>query len=227
MTQKTYNQYCPVAHALDLIGDRWAVLIVRNLFTGPKRFSDLQRGLPGLSTNILTVRLKALEECGLIQTRYLPPPAASSVYELTEYGLGLEEVLVALARWGGQSLGEPQPGQIISEESVMLLAYQFIKVSVSAEHAAVYVVEIDDELYHGRVAVQVQGGEFTVQQEIPPAFNLKLHANLSTIKSIATGQITFKRAYADGGVTVEGSEDEIAGLLAHAEKGNEAFYSKS
>lgn len=217
MTQKTYNQYCPVAHALDLIGERWALLIVRNLFTGPKRFSDLQRGLPGLGTNILTVRLKALEECGLIQTRYLLPPAASSVYELTEYGLGLEEVLVALARWGGESLGEPQPGQIITVESVMLLTHQFIKASTSANDTAVYVVEIGDEQYSGDFAVQVQDGEVMVQQEIPPAFNLKLHANLSALKSIATGQSTFKQAYAVGSVNLEGSEDEIARFRAHIE----------
>ena len=80
MTQKTYNQYCPLAHALDLVGERWTLLIIRNLFVGPKRFSDLARGLPTIGTNILTDRLKTLEGNGLIQTRFLPPPAASSVY---------------------------------------------------------------------------------------------------------------------------------------------------
>ena len=110
MTQKTYNQYCPVAHALDLVGERWTLLIIRNLFVGPKRFSDLLRGLPGIGTNILTGRLKALEENGLIQSRFLPPPAASSVYELTPYGRSLQDVMVALALWGVQSLGAPKVG---------------------------------------------------------------------------------------------------------------------
>src|SRR5215475_11332621 len=103
MTQKTYHQYCPIVHALDLVGERWTLLIIRNLFAGPKRFSDLAHGLPGIGTNILTARLKALEESGLIQSRYLPPPAASSVYELTPYGRSLEDVMVALVLWGAQS----------------------------------------------------------------------------------------------------------------------------
>jgi DNA-binding HxlR family transcriptional regulator len=108
---KRYDQYCPMAHALDLVGERWALLIVRELIHGPKRYTDLAEHLPGIGTNILAARLKSLEEFGVITKRTLPPPAASKVYELTEYGLGLKTVLRELALWGARSLGPPSPDE--------------------------------------------------------------------------------------------------------------------
>ena len=104
---KRYDQYCPVCHALGLVGERWALLVVRELLKGPKRYTDLLEGLPGVGTNILAARLRELEAGGIVRKRKLPPPAASTVYELTEYGQELEEPLYALARWGARSLGPP------------------------------------------------------------------------------------------------------------------------
>ncbi len=104
---KRYDQYCPVAHALDLVGERWALLVVRELMHGPKRYTDLADSLPGIGTNILASRLRDLEACGIVAKRRLPPPAASRVYELTEYGRGLRTVLRELALWGARSLGPP------------------------------------------------------------------------------------------------------------------------
>ena len=104
---KRYSQYCPVAHALELVGERWALLVVRELLHGPKRYTDLAAGLPGIGTNILASRLRDLEEAGVIQKRRLPPPAAANVYELTPYGEELREPLYALGRWGARSLGPP------------------------------------------------------------------------------------------------------------------------
>jgi DNA-binding HxlR family transcriptional regulator len=104
---KRYDQYCPVAHALGLVGERWALLIVRELLQGPKRYTDLAAHLPGIGTNILAARLKDLEDCGLVAKRRLPPPAASQVYELTPYGLGLKPVIRELALWGIRSIGPP------------------------------------------------------------------------------------------------------------------------
>ena len=106
---KRYEQYCPVAHALDLVGDRWALLVVRELMHGPKRYTDLVDGLPGIGTNILAARLRDLEEAGVLRRRTLPPPAASKVYELTDYGRGLRPVIRELALWGARSLGPPTP----------------------------------------------------------------------------------------------------------------------
>jgi DNA-binding HxlR family transcriptional regulator len=105
--RKRYEQYCPVAHALGLVGERWALLLVLELMRGPKRYTDLAEHLPGIGTNILASRLRDLEAGGIVAKRRLPPPAASQVYELTDYGRGLRTVIRELALWGARSLGPP------------------------------------------------------------------------------------------------------------------------
>jgi DNA-binding HxlR family transcriptional regulator len=104
---KRYDQYCPIAHALGLVGERWSLLIVRELMHGPKRYTDLAGSLPGIGTNILAARLKELESCGLVTKHRLDPPAASQVYELTPYGHELKPVMRALALWGLGSIEPP------------------------------------------------------------------------------------------------------------------------
>jgi len=104
---KPYDQYCPIAHALGLIGERWSLLIVRELLQGPKRYTDLAASLPGIGTNILAARLKDLETCGLVTKHRLDPPAASQVYELTPYGHDLKPVIRELALWGLRSIDPP------------------------------------------------------------------------------------------------------------------------
>jgi DNA-binding HxlR family transcriptional regulator len=105
--RKRYDQYCPIAHALDLVGDRWALLVVRELMHGQKRYTDLAASLPGIGTNVLAARLKELEAAGIVARRTLPPPAASRVYELTAYGQELRPAMRELALWGARSLGPP------------------------------------------------------------------------------------------------------------------------
>jgi DNA-binding HxlR family transcriptional regulator len=105
--RKRYDMYCPVAHALGLVGERWALLVVLELMHGPKRYTDLAENLPGIGTNILASRLRDLEEHDIVTKRTLPPPAASRVYELTEYGHGLRPAIRELALWGARSLGPP------------------------------------------------------------------------------------------------------------------------
>jgi DNA-binding HxlR family transcriptional regulator len=112
---KRYDQYCPIAHALELVGERWSLLIVRELLQGPKRYTDLAARLPGIGTNILAARLKDLEQCGIIEKRRLPPPAASKVYELTEYGRALKAAVRELAIWGLRSLGPPPLDEALDE----------------------------------------------------------------------------------------------------------------
>ena len=104
---KRYDQYCPIAHALGLVGERWSLLIVRELMHGPKRYTDLAANLPGIGTNILAARLKELETCGLLTKHRLDPPAASQVYELTAYGHELKPVMRTLALWGLRSIDPP------------------------------------------------------------------------------------------------------------------------
>jgi DNA-binding HxlR family transcriptional regulator len=122
---KRYDQYCPIAHALGTVGERWTLLVVRDLMNGPKRYTDLAASLPRIGTNILAARLKELEERGLVEKRKLPPPAASTVYELTPYGYDLRPVLHELARWGARSLGPPpvealSPGWLVGALDIAL-----------------------------------------------------------------------------------------------------------
>jgi DNA-binding HxlR family transcriptional regulator len=111
---KSYKQYCPVAHALDTVGERWSLLIVRELIHGPRRYTDLLDRLEGCGTNILAARLRHLEAAGVVEKRKLPPPAASTVYELTPYGAGLRSCLRELAWWGARSLGPPSDVELDS-----------------------------------------------------------------------------------------------------------------
>ena len=104
---KRYDEYCPVAHALGLVGERWALLVVLELMRGPKRYTDLAENLRGIGTNILASRLRDLEAGGVVAKRSLPPPAASKVYELTDYGRELRPVIRELALWGARTLGPP------------------------------------------------------------------------------------------------------------------------
>ena len=106
---KSYSQYCPVAHALDVVGERWSLLIVRELLHGPLRFTDLQERLPGIGTNILTCRLRDLASYGVLERRKLPPPTPVTVYELTPSGRALHPVLHQLAHWGVRTLPPPDP----------------------------------------------------------------------------------------------------------------------
>jgi DNA-binding HxlR family transcriptional regulator len=120
-----YDQYCPVAHALDLVGERWALLVIRDLMHGPKRYTDLATNL-GIGTNILAARLRDLEAGGIVTKRTLPPPSASRVYELTEYGRELKPALRELALWGARSLGPPTaddelfPGWLVNAVDTVL-----------------------------------------------------------------------------------------------------------
>ena len=108
MSKRSYDQpTCGLASALDLLGERWTLLIVRELLMGPQRYSDLQQSLPGMGTNLLAGRLKHLESIGVVERRQLPPPAASSVYDLTELGQQLEDVVIGLAKWGSHFAAEP------------------------------------------------------------------------------------------------------------------------
>ena len=101
--KRKYDDGCAVAQALDVIGERWALLVVRDLLLGPKRFTDLLAGLPGASSDVLTQRLRDLADAGVVRRRRLAPPAGSWVYELTPWGAGLEGIVVELARWVHQS----------------------------------------------------------------------------------------------------------------------------
>jgi DNA-binding HxlR family transcriptional regulator len=120
MARRSYGQACGLGRALEIVGERWALLIIRDLLFGPKRFTDLRQGLQRIPTNVLSARLKELEQAGVLQRRILPRPATAVVYELTDYGRELDDVLLALGRWGAQSMRPPEAGDVYTRESLML-----------------------------------------------------------------------------------------------------------
>lgn len=151
MAERSYGQFCGLARALDLVGERWALLIVRDLLVGPKRFTDLRRGLPRIPTNILTARLKELEQAGVVARRVLPRPAGSVVYDLTEYGRDLEDVVLSLGRWGARSLGLPRPGEIITPDSMVVALRAMFRAEAAAAVTAAFELRLGEVVFHARV----------------------------------------------------------------------------
>lgn len=211
MPRRTYSQYCPAAKALDVVGERWTLLIVRNLALGPQRYTDLLEGLPGLSPNVLADRLRHLDASGILVKRQLPPPAASTVYELTEQGVGLTEVVLSLARWGHQFMDGPGPED--SVEVRWLLVYLRSTANLEAAEGVneVYEFLIDDDRFH----VIVDDGQVDAVQgpsPTPPAVTIS--SDLATFVQIGAGRILATDAIADGRTTVDGDLDAVARSLA-------------
>lgn len=149
MAPRTYGQYCGVAAAVDLIGERWALLIVRDLLVGPRRFGDLRRGLPRIPSNILTVRLKELQEGGVV--RRVPLRNCGLVYELTAYGRELEPIVLALGRWGFARMGEPAEGDVVTSDSLTMALRTAFRPDAAAALPAT-----DYELHVGDVALRAR-----------------------------------------------------------------------
>jgi DNA-binding HxlR family transcriptional regulator len=143
ISERSYKQYCGVARALDLIGERWAMLVVRELALGPKRFTDLRQGLPGIATNVLSLRLRQLERDGVITRRLLPPPAPAQVYELSELGRELVPIMLALGRWGASTMGPRSPEQSIRAEWLALALKAFFDAEAAGGLSATIALELD------------------------------------------------------------------------------------
>jgi DNA-binding HxlR family transcriptional regulator len=150
-SKRTYGDPCGIARALDLVGERWALLVVRELVLGPKRFTDLRAGLQHLSPDVLAQRLRGLESAGIVQRRTLPPPAASRVYELTDWGRELEPVVLALGRWGSRAPFPPGDGQLGIDALVLALRTLF-DPGVADGLRASYELRLGEHRFHARVA---------------------------------------------------------------------------
>ncbi|MEU1444001.1 winged helix-turn-helix transcriptional regulator [Streptomyces mirabilis] len=152
-TARTYGQMCPLARSLDILGERWTFLIVRELLLGPKRFKDLVDPLPGLGPNRLTTRLRSLEDAGVVRRSTLPPPAGVAVYELTERGEGLREPIVALGRWG---LGLPPSPDIDPKTTRVDLILLSVSSVVAPDKLAglkeIYELHVGRETFHVEIA---------------------------------------------------------------------------
>ena len=183
MTNRSYDQFCGIARALDLVGERWGLLIVRDLILGPKRFTDLRRGLPGIGTNVLAARLKELERGGVVARRTLSPPAASTVYELTEYGRALEGPLLALGRWGAGSMGPRQAGQALRSEWFGVALKAFFRPEAAADLEA----EIELRFEDGTLLARVDHGTLVVEPGSPNGADLVLETEVETLIAYLAG----------------------------------------
>jgi DNA-binding HxlR family transcriptional regulator len=164
VTRRTYDQYCPVAGALDLVGERWTLLIVRELMRGPARFTDLRASLDGVPPNLLAGRLRELEAEGLVARRELPPPAARTVYELTQDGWALEPVLRALVHWGMARMPPPDEVEIDPGGAVRSTLWAYSRPKAAGVSGRTWSVIVDDEpftlqLKNGRIACRLGAPE--------------------------------------------------------------------
>ncbi|MBC5815637.1 MAG: transcriptional regulator [Candidatus Eremiobacteraeota bacterium] len=199
MPTRAYGQYCGFSRALEVVGERWALLIVRDLFVGPKRFTDLHRGLSGIPTNILTSRLKELEDAGVVARRLLPRPAGSVVYELTPYGLELEDVVLALGRWGAKTLGDPRPDEIVTHDSMIMAMRTTFQPQAARKLRATYELRMGDIVLHLRIT----NGKLDVQPGPLPDADLVIEAG-PAIKLLMSRELTPKDAIANGSVQLTG-----------------------
>ncbi|MBA3473174.1 MAG: transcriptional regulator [Rubrobacter sp.] len=203
MSKRSYNQYCAVARAMDVVGERWTLLIVRELLTGPKRFKDLLEGLPGIGTNLLTARLKDLEGYEVVRRATLPPPAASRVYELTELGRSLEPVVMGLARWGLKFLGASREEEDRQPAWAMVALRSVLKPEATGETRESYEVRVDGEVFHAWVA----DGETEVRQGSAADPDLVVRSDTQTLLAVAAGRIEPAEAVAAGTIGIEGDRD--------------------
>ncbi|MEV2222867.1 helix-turn-helix domain-containing protein [Nocardia vinacea] len=133
--KRSYHDACGAARALDLVGERWTLLVVRELLLGPKRFTDLRAGLPGISPNVLSQRLEELVQIGVVHKRKLPPPVGAAVYDLTDWGRELDSVIMALNRWGARSPNSYRCSEISTDSLVVTLRNFFKPESAAGVHA--------------------------------------------------------------------------------------------
>ena len=200
MPEHRYQQYCALARALDVAGDRWTLLIVRELVPGPRRFTDLLAGLPGISRNLLTERLRGLERDGVVARTELPAPAARLVYELTADGRDLFDAIVPLARWGARRLGTRKPGESFQPR------WSAVGMAGLADREAARGVEETYQYLVGGSAFHFTVDDGSIEVHDGPAHDpaVVVTTDEKTYADIASGEITAASAVAAGTLTVAG-----------------------
>jgi DNA-binding HxlR family transcriptional regulator len=202
---RKFDQYCPMAHALSLVGERWSLLIVRELLQGPKRYTDLSNGLPGIGTNILAARLRDLEQCGVVHKRKLPPPAASTVYELTQYGAELREAMYALARWGARTLGPPTAEDELYPEWGMNGLPALFNAEEARGLTETYVFDVGGDVFTARIV----DGSLDVGMGAAEDADLVVTVDMDTFFALASGRLELRDAAQRGLARVEGDPDAV------------------
>jgi DNA-binding HxlR family transcriptional regulator len=197
---RSYDQFCPLARSLDVIGERWTLLVIRELRLGPKRFTDLLNGLPGIGPTLLARRLKGMQAAGLVARTKLPPPAGVNVYELTEAGKELGPAMVELSRWGARYMGTPMPSDQF--RLGWLLAAQQAMYDPEAIHGVreTYELRIADEVY----SVRVDDGGLEIEQGPSSDPDLVVTTDYKTLFALGTGQLSPSEAVRLGRARMKG-----------------------
>jgi DNA-binding HxlR family transcriptional regulator len=205
MSVRPYGQFCGFARAAEIIGERWAFLILRDLLVGPKRFTDLHRGLVGIPTNVLTARLKELEQAGVVQRRVLPRPEGSVVYELTQHGMELEDVVIQLGRWGSKLLGEPRRGETLTVDAlIMAMRSTFRREAALGVYAAF-------ELHVGEIVIHARVDDGTLEVAEGALTNADLIIETGTaLKALMAGEISSAEAIDNGSVLLTGDPELLS-----------------
>jgi DNA-binding HxlR family transcriptional regulator len=207
MERRSYGDPCGVARALDAIGERWALLVVRELLLGPKRFSALHRGLGGVSQNVLAQRLRELEAAGVVRRRRLGPPAGSWAYELTERGAELEPVLVAVGRWGRN---EPMTADAeLSVDALVLALKTTFDPAAAGDLEATLDLQVDDD----RLEVAVAGGRLSITRASAKDPDATLRTDVPTVRKLAFRTRRLDDAAAAGDVAIDGDRATVQRLL--------------
>jgi DNA-binding HxlR family transcriptional regulator len=198
---RSYNQYCAVAKALDAVGDRWTLLIVRELLLrGGCRYTDLQYGLPGIATNLLGARLKELEELGLVRRESAPPPVATTLYHLTDSGRELEPVLLALGRFGARFMPEPTGEEVFRSHWLAFPVAEFLRDGEPDGPPVTIEVRTGDE----PAVIEVAGGEVSTHVGTAPAPDVVLEGEAPVVLGVLSGMLELADAR-DLGLRSEGS----------------------
>ena len=205
--KKSYEQYCPVARTLDVVGERWTLLIIRDLLMGPKRYTDLRTGLPGIASDILTARLRTLQEAGFIRRRELPRPAPATVYELTDEGRELRHVVLALGRIGSARLGGPRRGEDVQAERIVIGLRPSFHRERFGTLTETYELTIDGVPF----TVEVSAGSVDTRPGTASDPALRLRTDSRTLIRLLTGKLspTAALALGDGRTEIEGERDTL------------------
>lgn len=211
MTERSYGQFCGLAGALDLVGERWTLLVVRELMSGPKRYTDLAEGLPGIGTSLLAKRLAKLEDGGVIERRVLPPPAAATVYELAPAGHELAAVLVPLISWGLRHAVPETPGDWQFNAAWCVLPFtQPADPQVLAGIEATYEFRVGDTA----ALLHVHDGRGELFPPGTTAPDTTISMDPATVAALGAGRRTIGEARAEGAIAIDGDIDAAAALFA-------------
>ena len=208
-TTRTYDDGCAAAHALDLVGERWALLVVRELLLGPKRFTDLKSGLPHASPNVLAQRLRDLEAAGVVRRGKLPPPAASKIYELTAWGRDLEPVIIALGRWGVRSPSKPPDAELGVDSLILSFRTMFDPDRAEGLDAS-YELRLGEDRFRAEVAE----GRLEIERGNAEQPDATVEADAGTLAALIYDDLELDDTLSSGDLRIKGDRAAVERFLA-------------